>query len=246
MFSCEVKVHGNIGAMFKAREKVLRQRAREAGTIFRDGVRENMLAMGMDGATQRSLKSRLTEVGGELHVEVGGNKNLHWVKFGRGPGGVPPYDAIHKWVQRKSGRTVAQTAAIIAAGKTPMVNKYAEVTEVGFAIQMARVIAAKRGQSGMPVQDFVNAGASLKQARASSRRTIPGRPALPPIGRIQDWIRDKGIKPTPRMRLHLETQAVRYGIAKRGTRRFRLEVDDPVYQGIRRVGHAAMHHVRQA
>lgn len=204
--------------------------------ILRDSVQSAMQSLRQSGPTQRSLRWEIEKGPDEVDCVLVGPPALHWVIYGRGPGGLPPYGVIEKWVSRKA---TARSAAGLAKQPNFYVNISRNINKgdsqafINFAFAIQRKIQLQHTpEAASTVKEMMLIpGMSLGSARSTVRRGI-GSGLKPPLQKIIDWMQSNGIEPNFDETTRIFIENLQHAIAKRGTRRFRLETLDPVAVGI--------------
>lgn len=213
--------------------------------VLAGGVQEQMRDQGMiaTGTTAQSVNGFADRHGDIIEVGIAGNQTLEWVMHGRGPGTPPPTEAIAKWVASKSATKASQ---INQPGRqAPMaILMGGYVAQMEYARAIQRMIAAKRARQATSVQvlSVVYKGRMSPQqvTRASREMSRRFSSAPPPLAAIEDWVVKNGIFPTKQQTLNMIARSIALGIGRRGTRRFRGEVPDPVHLGIRKAAPEAL------
>ena len=215
--SCTVS---RTGSLLKSlsRERLVRA-CMPAAREYAQNVATMMVMRGQEGHTSRNLRPDVREVADGVEVGIVGPPPLHWVQFGRGPGKPPPYSIMERWTQRHD--------FVIKGG-----GAEGALVQMTFAIQ--RAIQVKRAlTAATTVKQMMNVpGMNLKEARSITRSGIAPMGSAPPLAAIAFWMEKNGIRPTYAEVLRVWTNNIRFAIAKRGTRRFRLEAPNPVRMGI--------------
>lgn len=219
--SCTVSKQGDL-AKSLSRTRLVRACV-PASRNYAKNVATMMVMRGQEGHTSRNLRGYVEEVSGGVEVGIVGPPALHWVQFGRGPGKPPPYGIMERWALRHdflikgAGAEGAKTQMIFAIQR---------------AIQVKRTAAAATTVKSLMAGRVDQRRLSVAEARGIVRQGIHPMSAPPPLAAIAFWMEKNGIRPTYADVLRTWTNNIRFAIAKRGTRRFRQEVPNPVRMGI--------------
>ena len=203
-----------------------------AAKAFVRGVQTAMGAQNQAGPTQRALTYSVEIEPASINLYVNGPPALHWVIHGRGPGGLPPFDRMAQWARRKA--YIASPKGLASArGYSHIGYGGHDQAFINMAFAIQRTVHLRRTPNAYTTvkQQMLIPGMDLATARQVTRGGI-GAGNAPPLQRIIDWMTERDIQPTQAEAFTTYVNNLRYAIAKRGTRRFRLEVPDPVKTGI--------------